>query len=87
MLLCKGYDTERSRSYVKINGIIRFLDLTNVNLDTKIVILSVLVQTLLSKTDVYKMVDQRKIIPHISRPNCSRYFSSYFKTFTQATLC
>ena len=39
-------DLDRSRSQVKINGTIDFLDLKNIDLDTKIFILSALVQKL-----------------------------------------
>ena len=46
----KGHDLERSRSYVQTNSTIRFLDLKNIDLDTKIAILSDLVQTLRSMT-------------------------------------
>ena len=45
-VICKDHDHERSRSYIKKNGTIGFLDLKNIDLDTKIVILSALVQKL-----------------------------------------
>ena len=50
MWFYKGRDLEKSRSQVKTNGTIRFLDLKNIDLDTKIIILSALVQKLWSKT-------------------------------------
>ena len=46
MLLCKGYDIERSRSYVKIKGVIRILDLKKIDLDIKIVILKGIIRIL-----------------------------------------
>ena len=39
VILQKGRALERSRSQVKINGIIIILDLKNIDLDTKIIIL------------------------------------------------
>ena len=39
-VFCKGHDLERSRTYVKINGTIEFLDLKNIDLDIKMLILS-----------------------------------------------
>ena len=39
VILQKGRDIERSRSQVKINGIITILDLKNIDLDTKVIIL------------------------------------------------
>ena len=39
VILQKGCDFERSRSQVKINGIITILDLKNIDLDIKIIIL------------------------------------------------
>ena len=54
MWFCKGHDIERSRSYVKITGTTKFRDLQNIDLDTTIVILSALVQKLLS--NIYRMM-------------------------------
>ena len=56
VILRKGRDLERSRSQVKINGIITILDLKNIDLDTKIIILRALVQKLWSKTSFCIMV-------------------------------
>ena len=39
MLVCKDHDLERSRSEVKTNGTIGFVDRKNIDLDIKIVIL------------------------------------------------
>ena len=39
VILQKGHALERSRSQVKINGIIIILELKNIDLDTKIIIL------------------------------------------------
>ena len=39
VILQKGRALERSRSQVKINGIMIILDLKNIDLDTKIIIL------------------------------------------------
>ena len=63
ILISKGHDLNMSRSYVKINDTIRFLDLKNIDLDTKIVILNNLVQKL----------------AYISLPNYLRYFLIYLK--------
>ena len=52
----KGHDLESSRSWVKINGTVRFHDLNNIHLDAKIIILSALVQKLTSKTSFCIMV-------------------------------
>ena len=48
MLFCKCHNLERSRSLVKTNATIGFLDLNNMDLDTKIIILSALVEKLWS---------------------------------------
>ena len=48
-VILQSRDLERSRSQVKTNGTIGFLDLKNIDLDTKIIILSALVQKLWSK--------------------------------------
>ena len=54
-VICKDHDLQRSRSQIK-NGTIGFLDLKNIDLDNKIVILSALVQKLWSKTSLCIMV-------------------------------
>ena len=68
-------------SHVKINGIIRFLDLKNIHQDTKIIILSALVET--TKTDVkdrcLRNGRQRNTFTFVSHSN-------YFKSVTQGTL-
>ena len=53
----------------KINGTIRFLDLKNIDLDTKIVILRALVQKLRSQVEFCKMVS-----------NVTRSGTSHFQT-------
>ena len=54
--MVQNINLQRLRSYVKINGTIRFLDLKNIDLDTKITTLSNLVQKLLVKPDFCKMM-------------------------------
>ena len=66
MLLCKGHDLERSRSKIKLNGTIGFLDLKTILLDTKIVILSALVQKLWSTTSFCTIVAN---ITHLRTPH------------------
>ena len=51
-----GHQLERSRSYVKTNGTIRFLDLKNIYLGVKIIILSAFVRKLRSKKSFCIMV-------------------------------
>ena len=45
-MILQGHNLERSRSWVKINGTTKFLDLQNIDLDNKFVFLSALAQTL-----------------------------------------
>ena len=52
----KGHNLERSRSLVKRNGTIGFLDLKSIDLDAKIVIVSALVQKLWCKTSFWIMM-------------------------------
>ena len=87
MWFYKDRDLERSRSQVKTNGTIGFLDLKNIDLDTKIIILSALVQKLWSTTSFCIMVDNatRSHTSHVS--NHSKYFFIYWKAPTQAILC
>ena len=54
-VICKDHDLERSRSQIK-NSTIGFLDLQNINLDAKIIVISAFVQKLWSKTSFCIMV-------------------------------
>ena len=74
MLFCKGHDLERSRSQAKINGTIRFSDLKNIDLDTKIVILSALVQMLWLKVVFLQNGCERNAFAYILYSNQSKYF-------------
>ena len=79
---------ERSRSYVKLNPTIRFLDLKNIDLVIKIIILSALVSKVMVKEDFCKMVgNEMHSIRYVSRPNCIKHFLIHLKAVTQATLC
>ena len=83
----QGHDLERSRSYVELNGTIRFLDLKHTDLDTQNVILSAVVQKLWSKTYFCKMVAD---VTHSGTSHIQTtilLFLIYLKAFTQATLC
>ena len=69
-VICKGHDLERSRSLVKTNGTIGFLDFkktNNLDLDAKNIVTSALVQKLWSKMAFYLMVANatRLCISHI----------------------
>ena len=87
MLFCEGHDLERSRSWVKITGTIRFLDVKNMDLDTKIIFQSALVEKLWPKTYFCKMVDNemRSRICHVQ--TAQNIFLICIKAFTQVALC
>ena len=71
MWFYKGRDLERSKSQVKTNGTIGFLDLKNIDVyvDTKIIILSALVQKLWSKTPFAQWWTTRRVrIHHTFKP-------------------
>ena len=59
------------------NGTIGFLDLKNIDLDTKIVILSALVQKFMVKDISLHNGGQRNMFVYITRSNRPRYFFIY----------
>ena len=77
---------QRSRSYVKVNGTIRFRDLKNTDLDMKIVILSALVQKLWSKANSFNMVENVMLSLTSHAQNAKDIFIYLFKGFYSSYL-
>ena len=67
-------------------GTIGFLELKNTDLDTKIAILSDLVQKLWSETYFYKMVDN-VMCSHMSHIQTLKILKNSIKGFPEANLC
>ena len=61
----------------KINYTIRFLNLKNMDLDTKIVILSALVQVMVKDVSLHNNGGQRNTFVYVASSNCSKYFLIY----------
>ena len=70
----------------KINGTTESHDLTKLDLDTKIVILNVLVLKLWSKTSFYKMVTNITC-SSMSQVQTIQEIYNLLKAFTQVALC
>ena len=73
MWIYKGYNLKRSRSQVKINGTIIFLDFKNIDLDTETVSLSAKVQKVWSKSFCIMVANEMYSLG--SEPNCLLYHS------------
>ena len=68
---------ERSKSQIKANSTIGFLDLKNIELDTKIIILSALSSKVKVKDFFLHNGNQCNAFMYTTRSNCSRYFLIY----------
>ena len=85
-VICEGHDLERSMSQVKTNGTVGFLDLKNIALEVKIILISASVQKLWSKTAFCIMVTNVKH-SHMSHIKTAQYIFNLLKGPNQDILC